>query len=67
MAVEDDLFDPSAPFEDLVLGNDLKGVKSCNYFYPHLQRGRKASLDEVAACCICLSWIYNDKDSVPDP
>ncbi len=60
------LIDPAVPFDEAVLANDFRRVRSYTHFFPDVVEDRKAFLSQVEAACARGTWIYNPKDCVPD-
>lgn len=60
------LIDPSVTFEDLILANDFRRVRSYTHFFPDVVEDRKAFLREIEESCSRGRWIYNARDFVAD-
>ena len=58
---------PAGRVEDLILGNDFRGAKSYEYFFPHLPESRRELLAMVERACTGPSWIVPSRDYEVDP
>jgi len=67
IAVNEGVIDPDISYDELVLSNNFHGIKSYEYFFPHVKENRKKFVAEVRAACTRPTWLVTSQDYVPDP
>jgi len=67
IAVSEGLIDPSVSYEELVSRNDFRGLKSYQYYFPHIKEGRSELLQWAQRVCAGKRWLLTSKDYIPDP
>jgi hypothetical protein len=67
VAVSEGVIDPAVPYDELVMKNDFRGVKTYEYFFPHIKEDRRQLIAEVRKACTGPTWLVTGQDYVPDP
>jgi hypothetical protein len=67
IVVEEGRIDPAVPYEDTILANDFAAARAYEYFFPHLDGGRKTIAARMAQAVTEPTWLLMSRDYVVDP